>query len=195
MLYSSEGAIMYIVFSGVSACGKNTIMNELMKRRKDCKVLEFSSATTRPPRETDKQFNTYVYLSEDEFKRDIEANKFYEYEIIHGNYYGTILKRLNDVIDDPGCIYIRDIDVKGCAKLRQFFRGKTKFASIFLDAPDEVLRQRLIDRGSDNEDIEKRLSRSKLERSYKKDFDLVIENIDIDETIAKILDFIEHNFN
>ena len=71
---------MFIIFSGVSGSGKNTIMNELLKRRKNIFVLEQSSATTREKRESDKEFNTYKYLTQKEFEDGIKNGDFFEFE-------------------------------------------------------------------------------------------------------------------
>lgn len=182
---------MFIVLSGVSSSGKNTVMEALMKKRKDLKILELSSGTTRAKRESDSRFNTYVYLSKEEFEKGISEGKFFEYELVHDNYYGMFRSRLDDVVVDKEFDYMRDIDVKGSVNLKKFFAGKCPFISIFLDAPDEVLRERLLNRGDKPEDIEKRLSRSGLERSYKHHYDLVLENIDLDKTVQTISDFID----
>ena len=169
---------MLIVFSGLSASGKNTIMNYLLKIRKDIKILEQSSGTTRPPRESDKEYNTYCYMSDEEFKKGIKENKFFEYEEVHGYYYGILNEALQRVIDDKENDYMRDIDVHGCQRLKNYLKGKAQVVSIFLDAPDEVLRERLRNRGESEERIEVRLSRGQMEREFKKDYDLVINNLD-----------------
>ena len=180
---------MFIVVSGVSSCGKNTVINELIKKRKDLRVLTQSSGTSRPPRESDSQFNTYVYFTDSEFEKGIEEGKFFEHEVVHGHYYGLIKARLEEVLHDKENDYIRDIDVKGTVNLKKFF--KDNMISIFLDAPDEVLRGRLISRGDTPEDIERRLSRGELERSYKVHYDLCIDNIDLDKTVKTILEFLD----
>lgn len=182
---------MFIAFSGVSSSGKNTVMNELIKKRENLKVLERSSCTTRAPRVSDRQFNTYIYYSDEEFKKGIEGGLFFEYEDVHGHYYGTILERLQFAAEDVDNDYIRDIDVKGVVNLKKFFADKCGIISIFLDAPNDVLRERLLKRGDSPEDIEKRLSRSEMERSYKDRYDLVVENIDLDKTVATISAFID----
>jgi len=182
---------MFIVLSGVSSSGKNTVMEALMKKRQDLKILQLSSGTTRPKRESDGRFNTYVYLTKEEFEKGITEGKFFEYELVHGNYYGMFRNRLEDVVADKVFHYMRDIDVKGNVNLKKFFEGKCPMLSIFLDAPNDVLRERLRLRGDSPEDIEKRLSRSDLERSYKLNYDLVIENIDLDKTVETISQFID----
>ena len=65
------------------------------------------------------------------------------------------------------------------------------FSSIFIDAPNDVLRERLIKRGDKPEDIELRLSRSEMERSYKHHYDIVIENIDLEKTLQTLENFID----
>ena len=63
--------------------------------------------------------------------------------------------------------------------------------SIFLDAPDEVLRERLLSRGESSERIDVRLSRGEFERSYKDRYDLVIENTDLTKTLDIICEFLD----
>lgn len=183
---------MFIVVSGISASGKNTVMNRLLSERKNLRVLDFSSGTTREPRPSDSDNNTYVFMSKEEFEKGIEEGKFFEYENVHGNYYGTLLSRLQHVVDNQELDFMRDIDVKGNRNLKKFFAGKCPMVSIFLDAPDEIIRERLKARGDKPEDIEKRLSRGELERSYKPDYDLVIDNLDIEKTIKTINDFLDN---
>jgi len=182
---------MFIVVSGISASGKNTVMNRLLSERSDLRVLDKSSCTTRAPRSSDEGNNTYIFLSKEEFEKGIENGEFLEYENVHGNYYGTLLSRFQYVVDNQNLDFMRDIDVKGNRNLKKFFKGKCPCVSIFLDAPDDVIRERLRLRGDKPEDIEIRLSRGELERSYKGDYDLVIENIDIEKTIKTINEFLD----
>ncbi len=182
---------MFIVISGISGSGKNTVINRLLGERGNLRCLEFSSATTRPPRESDGENKTYVYMSVAEFEEGIKAGSFFEYENVHGNYYGTLLERLQYVVSHQELDFMRDIDVKGNRNLKKFFAGKCPMVSIFLDAPDEVIRERLSLRGDAPADIEKRISRGSLERSYKGDYDLVVENIELEKTIDTINKFLD----
>ena len=65
--------------------------------------------------------------------------------------------------------------------------------SIFIDVPEDLLRQRLAKRGDNPDDIEKRISRGAYERSRKADYDLVIDNIDLEKTVQTISDFIDNS--
>lgn len=77
--------------------------------------------------------------------------------------------------------------------VRKYLEGKVPMISIFLEVPDEELARRLLARGESEERIKVRLARRELERSYKKHFDLVIENIDLEKTVQEISDFIDRN--
>lgn len=182
---------MFIVFSGVSGSGKNTVMNRLLEERGNLNVLTKSTCTTRARRPSDDQDQTYVFLSREEFEEGIKNGMFYEYEDVHGNYYGTISKRLQYVVDNQDLDFMRDIDVKGNRNLKKFFAGKCPMVSIFLDAPDDVIRNRLAERGESPESIEKRLSRGEFERSFKEDYDLVVVNVDLEKTLKTINEFLD----
>ena len=184
---------MFIIFSGVSGSGKNTTMNELLKRRNNIFILEQSSATTREKRDTDKEYNTYKYMTKEEFEKGIKKGDFFEYEEVHGCYYGVLNDALQRVIDNPQNDYMRDIDVKGNIKLRDYLKDKCGVLSIFLDAPDDVLYERLIKRGESEERARIRLSRGAMERQYKDQFDVVIENLDLEKTVNTICDFLEEH--
>ena len=56
--------------------------------------------------------------------------------------------------------------------------------SIFLTAPKEELIKRLKARG--DHDIDLRISRMEFELSYAKNYDAVIENMNLDKTIKEI---------
>jgi len=179
---------MLIIVSGVSGVGKNTIIKKLIERRDNLKY--FKSATTRARREGE---NNYLYLSKDEFLKRKANNEFFETEDVHGDHYGTLNKDLDMIISDSKNDYIKDIDVNGNAKIRKHFDGKAKAVSIFLEAPDEVLYNRLIDRGESIERAKIRLSRGGMERARKNDYDIVIENIDMNKTIEIIEKFLKES--
>ena len=172
---------MLVLIAGVSASGKNTIIQNLIEKRDDIKMLEYCSATTRPPRDTDKKFKNYVYLTDDQFKEHIKQD---------GNFYGTIKSAFEKALRQKDIIYLKDIDVKGCQSLKKYF-SDCDILTIFLDAPDSVLKQRLIERGDSGEQIKLRMSRNEFERSHKNGYDLIIENLKLDQTIKTILDAID----
>ena len=180
--------IMLIVISGVSGSGKNTVIEKLMKKKKNLKI--FSSAITRAPREGEHEKGFYIFLTKQEFEEKIKNNEFFEFELVHGTYRGILKNELEKVEKDNCNNYIRDIDVKGNRKLRKYF-SKGQIISIFLEVDDDELRNRLKKRGESDEEINLRLSRAPLEREYKSDYDYIIENKDLEETVNKISDIID----
>lgn len=176
---------MVIIVSGVSGVGKNTIIQKLIDQYDN--MFFIKSATTRPKRKGE---NIYDFMSEEDFLRKKDNNEFFETEFTHGYWYATQYKELEKIISNPQNIYIKDIEVHGNRKIREYLQGKVKAISIFLDAPDDILYQRLIDRGESDERARIRLSRGTMERKYKKEYDLLIENIDMQKTINTIKEFI-----
>ena len=119
----------------------------------------------------------------------INNQDFFEYENVHGYYYGTIKSRFDEASEDKQNFFMRDIDVNGHQKLKNYY--KEKLISVFLDAPDEILRERLLNRGEEPQRIDVRLSRAALERKHKNDYSLVINNIDKEETIKIIENYLK----
>ena len=181
---------MLILLSGVSGVGKNTVIANLLERRKNLSFM--LSGTTRPRRNSEKDAN-YIYMTKEEFARREKNGDFFETQQVHGNMYGILKDSLLKASEDREKDYIKDIDVYGNKKVRGFLKGKAKVLSIFLDAPDDVLAERLRGRGEEEERIKARLSRAEEERAHKKDYDAVIENIDLEKTIKTILELIKKN--
>ncbi|WP_298085786.1 guanylate kinase [uncultured Campylobacter sp.] len=165
-----------LIISGPSGSGKSTLLNRLLKEEND---LYFSiSSTTRAPRQGETDGVNYYFISEDEFKKGIDADEFLEWACVHGNYYGTSLKPVLKALED-GKIAIFDIDVQG------FNIAKSKFAknitSVFITtASKNELKSRLQNRGTDSaETIEKRLINAVGEMEHILEYDYFLINDDL----------------
>jgi guanylate kinase len=171
-----------LIVSGPSGVGKTTVAKEFAKHHKE--FIISVSATTRPKREGEKNHIDYVFLSRDQFKKWITEGYFLEYERVHGYYYGTPNKRIED-LQSKGKSIIFDIDVKGAMTIKTKYPGAIM---IFIKPPSlNELISRLQKRKSENkEDINKRLKRLPLEYDYADKFDYIIINDDLKETIRKI---------
>lgn len=176
---------MLIAVAGVSGSGKNTVINEILKKKPNMKFMPKS--TTRKKREGEKEGNPYFFLTKKQFKEGIKKGIFFEYLEVHkGTLYGTrkdIYKELSKKYD----CFIADVDVKG---IMAFKEQDFDIVSIFLDVPKEELWARLVARGE--KDIEKRLSRFDLEMENSKNMDYIIENTDLNKTVSRIIKIIEH---
>ena len=178
-----------IIFSAPSGAGKSTIVNHLLCLHPE---LEFSiSATSRAPRGQEKHGVEYYFFTSDEFRKMIAEEKFVEYEeVYHGSFYGT-LKSEVERIWAKGHAIVFDIDVQGGVNLKRIF-GEQAF-SVFIQAPSvEVLRERLIGRGTDTpEAIEKRVAKAASEMEFAAGkFDYVLVNDDLRTALAEAEDII-----
>ena len=88
-----------IVISAPSGAGKTTLCGELQRRKPH---IKFSvSCTTRPKRENEVDGVNYHFLSDQEFTEKVQNNEFVEFENVHGYYYGTLRKTLEDALERP----------------------------------------------------------------------------------------------
>jgi len=174
---------MLIILSGSSGCGKNTIIHEVMKTHPEVQILK--SCTTRASRGPSD--DGYFFLSEKEFNQKIKNNEFYEVQEVHkGIFYGTLLTSIEKAMGDN--VFMKDVDVIGTQKLKKILGDKLK--TIYLDVPKRELHKRLIGRGESEESAKKRLSIYEYEKSFMKDYDLIIKNKNLDETVAEIINYI-----
>lgn len=173
-----------IIFSAPSGAGKSTIVNHLLGLHPE---LEFSiSATSRAPRGKEQHGIEYYFFSADEFRQMIAEEKFVEYEEVYaGSFYGTLRSEV-ERIWAKGHTIIFDIDVQGGVNLKRIFGDQA--LSIFIQAPSvEVLRERLIGRGTDTaEAIEKRVAKAASEMEFAAGkFDYTLVNDDLQTALAE----------
>ena len=185
---------MFVILSGVSGAGKDTVMREILKRMD--KVEFIASYTSREQRDRDIPGQTYNFVSREEFEKMIKNDEFYEYDVHHDNYYGTSKKLLNEKIS-KGKIIIKDIDVNGTENLVKILKDDIKIITIFLRVPKAVLRKRIEQReeGISSEEVDLRLSRFEYEESKIPNYDYVIKNNNLEKTVNIIMSIIENEYN
>ena len=174
------------VVSSPSGGGKGTIIRHVL----DCvENLSYSvSFTTRAPRQTEVDGREYFFVSPETFDEMVGAREFLESACVHGNFYGTSKKQ---VLEETaaGADIILEVDVQGAASVRELLMDSV---SIFILPPSyEVLRQRLIARGTDSpEQLEVRLRNAPEELKHYSAFDYVIINDEIDRAAAQLASII-----
>lgn len=173
-----------IIFCAPSGSGKTTLVKHLISVNED---LGFSiSACTRDKRgRNEVHGQDYYFLSIDEFRESIEANKFIEWEEVYpGGYYGTLKSEIERLWAE-GKNVIFDVDVKGGLHLKEYFGDKA--LAIFVKVPSaDVLEQRLRQRGTESEEnLSKRLYKVKFEMTFQDKFDVVLLNDDLESSQKK----------
>lgn len=174
-----------IIFSAPSGSGKSTIINYLLQQNLN---LAFSiSATSRPPRGTEKHGVEYFFLSPEEFRQRIANDEFLEYEEVYTDrFYGTLKEQVEKQLA-AGQNVIFDVDVVGGCNIKKFYGERA--LSVFIQPPSvEELRKRLNGRGTDSpEVIESRIAKAEYELGFAKKFDVVVVNDDLDKAQAEAL--------
>ena len=176
-----------IIITGPSGVGKGTVVKELLDRNKD--IWLSISATTRNPRVGEKDGLNYYFISEERFKDMIDKKEFLEWAQFAGNYYGTPLSSVNEKIE-KGFIVLLEIEVEGAKQIKEKF---PEALSIFLLPPSKAeLEKRIRNRGTEKEEeINRRLSRANYEIASSDEFDFVLTNHDVDETVKEVFKIIK----
>ena len=182
-MIKSKKSGQLIVISAPSGAGKDTVVKELMKR--DGNNLWVSvSATSRAPREGEKEGVDYYYLSKEEFEKKIEEGFFIEYTNYAGNYYGTPKKYIKDKIDQ-GIDVILIIEIEGASNIKKLV-PEAIFIFIMPPSLKELVR-RLKNRGTEtNEKIMKRFHEAYKEVNDVSKYNYVVVNDKLEEAVDKV---------
>jgi len=178
-----------IIITAPSGAGKTSITRYLLK---SIPQLSFSiSATTRQPRDYEKDKMDYYFISQEEFKNKIQHDEFIEWEMVYeGKYYGTLkseLQRIWNIKKVP----LLDIDVKGAIHVQQQYPQTC--LSIFVEPPSvEELKKRLESRGTEtNESLQARISKANYEISFQHSFTKVIVNDQLERACKEAEDIVK----
>jgi len=170
-----------IIFSAPSGSGKTTIVKYILQHFPN---IQFSiSATTRQIRSGETNGKDYHFISIEEFKSKIENDEFIEYEEVYpGLFYGTLKSEVQKIWNKGG-IVIYDMDVVGGVNLKKQFGQES--LSFFVKVPTiEELEERLRSRGTESEEkIQMRISKAKTEMEYENQFDIILVNSNLENTL------------
>lgn len=171
-----------VVVSGFSGAGKGTIMKELLRKYDDYHLSV--SATTRTPREGEVDGKHYYFRTKDEFQEMIAKNQLIEWAEYVGNYYGTPREYVESYLNQ-GKDVLLEIEMQGGMLIKEQYPDALL---LFVAPPSaKVLQQRLSGRGTESKDeIKKRLSRAVEEVKYMKDYDYILINDVLEESVEKV---------
>lgn len=172
-----------VIVAGPSGSGKTTIVRHLLGV---FPRLAFSiSATSRAKRAGETDGEDYYFLTAEQFKEKIETGDFLEWEEVYpGSYYGTFRSEV-ERLWQAGRDVIFDIDVKGAMNLKKHYPKQS--ITIFIQPPSlETLEQRLQKRKTETpEFFQQRIQKATEELAYSKQFDKVIQNIELEKAFKE----------
>ena|SRR5687767_1170849 len=175
----SNASQKIIVITAPSGAGKTSITRHLLKTFPD--QLSFSvSATTRKKRDHEKDKVDYYFITEEDFKYNIQEETFVEWEMVYeGKYYGTLKSELHRIWKENK-VPLLDVDVKGAIHVQLHYPEST--LTLFIEPPSiDELKRRLQSRGTESdESLEARVNKASFELSFKDQFNEVIVNDKLD---------------
>lgn len=171
------------IFSGPSGGGKSSVIKRLLSELEDIQLSV--SVTTRGMREGEVDGKDYFFISEEKFKELVANDSLYEYvDSDFGPKYGTPKKPINDLLS-TGKDVILDLDYPGVQQLRKLAGDRVKAISL-IPPSLRVLKERLVNRGTDSQDvIERRMSMAEKRVKECEFYDYVIVNDDLDTAVEQ----------
>ena len=179
---------LMLVLSSPSGAGKTTLSKALLRQHPS--ITLSISATTRPARPGEIEGKDYLFVSEDEFTAMRDRGEFLEHARVFGNLYGTPRVKVLEALSQ-GQDVLFDIDWQGSRQLQESVSADLVAAdlvTVFILPPSRVeLERRLQSRAQDTEEVvAKRMAKASDEISYWAEYDYVIVNRDVDESMRQL---------
>ena len=171
---------LIIILSSPSGAGKSTLSDRL--RAWDEDIVFSISATTREPRDGEKDGREYFFKSREDFLKMVDNQEMLEHAEVFGNLYGSPQKPVSNAIES-GQDVLFDIDWQGGQQIRNSVLGKHALSLFILPPSIAELERRLNSRAKDNQDVIKnRMALARDEISHWPEYDYVLINNDLDKT-------------
>ena len=172
-----------LILSSPSGAGKTTLARALLAS--DEGLANSISVTTRSPRPGEAEGADYFFVPRDRFESLRDAGELLEWAEVFGNLYGTPAQPVMRALAE-GKDVVFDVDWQGAAQIASALPGDT--ARVFILAPSaEELSRRIYARGTDSREvIEARLKAAALEISHWNEYDYVLVNSDVEESLRTL---------
>ncbi len=171
-----------LIISGPSGCGKNTVFDALALR--DSQIGQTISATTRKPRDGERDGVDYYFITEDDFLNKVNNNEFVEYVHYATSYYGTLRSEIDRVLRLYKKVAMV-IEVNGALNIKKMY---PEAVSVFLMPPSkEVLVERINCRGTmDADELSRRMRTAEEEMQQSDKYDYVVVNDVLEKAVDEI---------
>jgi guanylate kinase len=173
---------LLLVLSSPSGAGKTTIARGLVAA--DPGLTLSVSVTTRPPRQGEIDGRDYLFISPERFGEMMAGGEFLEHAIVFGHSYGTPRRPIEEALA-AGRDVVADVDWQGAQQLAK--KLSSDLVAVFVLPPSlDALRTRLLARAQDSAAVvAARMAKSTEEMSHLSEYDYVIVNRDLDESVAQ----------
>ena len=174
---------LMLVLPSPSGAGKTSICKKLLEQEKELTLSV--SATTRTRRPGEVEGTDYQFISTPEFETRINKTQFLEYAKVFGHYYGTPSHLVENSLQS-GRDVLFDIDWQGTQQLKA--KARQDLVSVFILPPSiKELEKRLFKRAQDTiEVVAERMSKSANEMSHYPEYDYVIINYDLNQSVQQV---------
>ena len=172
-----------IVVSAPAGCGKDTILEQALKKNDN--LFYSVSATSRAMRPGETDGVSYHFKTREQFEEMIRNGELLEYTEYVGNYYGTPKKAVTDMLE-AGKDVILKIEIEGAANVRRMFPDCTM---VFILPPSFAeLDRRLHKRGTETDDvIKQRLDTARKELKFAENYDYLVTNAALEDAVDDFL--------
>ncbi len=174
---------LMLVLSSPSGAGKTSISREILRRESGLTMSV--SATTRAKRPGEIHGTDYFFVDKTEFGLMRNRGEFLEHAKVFDNYYGTPRSFVEEKLS-AGLDVLFDIDWQGTQQLRE--EAHTDLVSVFILPPSTYeLERRLNARAQDPAHVvAARMSKAADEMSHWPEYDYIIVNSDLDQSVARV---------
>lgn len=174
---------LMMVLSSPSGAGKTTISRMLLEG--DSNLRMSVSVTTRARRREEVDGRDYVFIDPAEFERMVAGGELLEHALVFGSRYGTPKPAVERMLAE-GRDVLFDIDWQGTQQLAEKTQGD--LVSVFVLPPSIAeLERRLRARAADSkEEVRRRMSKAADEMSHWAEYDYVIVNRDLEDSVVKV---------
>ena len=178
-----------LILSGPSGVGKDAVLSRMRELKEPYHYTVTS--TTRSKRDGETEGKDYIFISQNEFKKQIELGGFLEWAEVYGNYYGVPRDQVKSALKTGSDVIIK-IDVQGAQTIKKL---APMALYIFLAPPDtDQLEKRLTERMTESpESLTLRLKTAAEEMKSANWFDHIVINHEnqLDSAVSEIQNIVK----